>query len=133
MFAIIGLGFQRRALRFGLGVAAIFVGTAIGYGEQPTIRLRDRSFFGVYRVLAYPTYHLLQSGTTTHGAQSTVDSLRLAPLTYYRREGPLGQVFESLVPGKARRSVAVVGLRSEEHTSELQSLMRSSYAVFCLK
>src|SRR3546814_2774827 len=34
--------------------------------------------------------------------------------------------------------IAAVGdserfLRSEEHTSELQSLMRSSYAVFCLK
>src|SRR3546814_7690365 len=28
---------------------------------------------------------------------------------------------------------AVVELRSEEHTSELQSLMRISYAVFCLK
>src|SRR3546814_7810904 len=27
----------------------------------------------------------------------------------------------------------VVGDRSEEHTSELQSLMRISYAVFCLK
>src|SRR3546814_3269219 len=26
-----------------------------------------------------------------------------------------------------------VAQRSEEHTSELQSLMRSSYAVFCLK
>src|SRR3546814_6115975 len=26
-----------------------------------------------------------------------------------------------------------VGARSEEHTSELQSLMRISYAVFCLK
>src|SRR3546814_5363501 len=25
------------------------------------------------------------------------------------------------------------GVRSEEHTSELQSLMRTSYAVFCLK
>src|SRR3546814_3185111 len=25
------------------------------------------------------------------------------------------------------------GLRSEEHTSELQSLLRTSYAVFCLK
>src|SRR3546814_3343813 len=25
------------------------------------------------------------------------------------------------------------GIRSEEHTSELQSLMRTSYAVFCLK
>src|SRR3546814_1345842 len=28
---------------------------------------------------------------------------------------------------------APLGKRSEEHTSELQSLMRSSYAVFCLK
>src|SRR3546814_5890864 len=27
----------------------------------------------------------------------------------------------------------VLGERSEEHTSELQSLMRISYAVFCLK
>src|SRR3546814_4583940 len=27
----------------------------------------------------------------------------------------------------------VFGFRSEEHTSELQSLMRISYAVFCLK
>src|SRR3546814_4348971 len=39
-------------------------------------------------------------------------------------------------PGPAlveRRSpVLHVGARSEEHTSELQSLMRTSYAVFCL-
>src|SRR3546814_1665648 len=28
---------------------------------------------------------------------------------------------------------AVIDVRSEEHTSELQSLMRISYAVFCLK
>src|SRR3546814_10276025 len=28
---------------------------------------------------------------------------------------------------------AMVAMRSEEHTSELQSLMRISYAVFCLK
>src|SRR3546814_3628450 len=28
---------------------------------------------------------------------------------------------------------ALAALRSEEHTSELQSLMRISYAVFCLK
>src|SRR3546814_14741642 len=31
------------------------------------------------------------------------------------------------------RGPAGAGLRSEEHTSELQSLMRISYAVFCLK
>src|SRR3546814_2589027 len=33
-------------------------------------------------------------------------------------------------PAEGRRPVAA---RSEEHTSELQSLMRTSYAVFCLK
>src|SRR3546814_5987580 len=32
-----------------------------------------------------------------------------------------------------RRAAAGRALRSEEHTSELQSLMRISYAVFCLK
>src|SRR3546814_2533679 len=31
------------------------------------------------------------------------------------------------------RAAGVVVRRSEEHTSELQSLMRISYAVFCLK
>src|SRR3546814_9975910 len=31
------------------------------------------------------------------------------------------------------KNVAMAGGRSEEHTSELQSLMRISYAVFCLK
>src|SRR3546814_3692047 len=35
--------------------------------------------------------------------------------------------------GKARLRYRAQGDRSEEHTSELQSLMRISYAVFCLK
>src|SRR3546814_7067891 len=34
---------------------------------------------------------------------------------------------------KCSRGVCDESLRSEEHTSELQSLMRTSYAVFCLK
>src|SRR3546814_9169044 len=33
---------------------------------------------------------------------------------------------------KRRLCVEIFGARSEEHTSELQSLMRISYAVFCL-
>src|SRR3546814_10785365 len=47
--------------------------------------------------------------------------------------------FESIYePGKylslsVFRDEAAVRARSEEHTSELQSLMRISYAVFCLK
>src|SRR3546814_2405671 len=35
--------------------------------------------------------------------------------------------------GIANQRETVVAWRSEEHTSELQSLMRNSYAVFCLK
>src|SRR3546814_6766307 len=50
----------------------------------------------------------------------------------HRDHPPPGRVHQSRV------AVAIVGdarlfERSEEHTSELQSLMRISYAVFCLK
>src|SRR3546814_4888740 len=38
-----------------------------------------------------------------------------------------------LVSGGHCQLLLVKGVRSEEHTSELQSLMRISYAVFCLK
>src|SRR3546814_4690606 len=46
-----------------------------------------------------------------------------------------GQILQ-VGTGKAVRSFGERGqidIRSEEHTSELQSLMRNSYAVFCLK
>src|SRR3546814_10835488 len=38
-----------------------------------------------------------------------------------------------VTPGRAILNILPPYLRSEEHTSELQSLMRISYAVFCLK
>src|SRR3546814_10215293 len=64
-----------------------------------------------------------------HG--DAIDLERLDPLD--RAEAP--DASEALV-----RIMHVVGghterfaIRSEEHTSELQSLMRISYAVFCLK
>src|SRR3546814_10479451 len=40
---------------------------------------------------------------------------------------------EELFEGEERILVPSPDVRSEEHTSELQSLMRISYAVFCLK
>src|SRR3546814_4110932 len=48
----------------------------------------------------------------------------LRPLQVERERQRLAAVF---------LGAADVALRSEEHTSELQSLMRNSYAVFCLK
>src|SRR3546814_15647033 len=71
----------------------------------------------------------------------------LFPYTTLFRAGAAG--FDGAHPGEREllqvlvgaTEVGVVGLehehlragRSEEHTSELQSLMRTSYAVFCLK
>src|SRR3546814_6870118 len=46
----------------------------------------------------------------------------------------LGTVISADVPRLGRmRPGDAMRFRSEEHTSELQSLMRISYAVFCLK
>src|SRR3546814_2040315 len=51
------------------------------------------------------------------------------------REGGGGtdQTADLAVQRPREQKAADDGDRSEEHTSELQSLMRSSYAVFCLK
>src|SRR3546814_8033047 len=43
--------------------------------------------------------------------------------------GPASRCSEDARPPR----IAIRSIRSEEHTSELQSLMRISYAVFCLK
>src|SRR3546814_9749584 len=43
-------------------------------------------------------------------------------------------LFEAAYPAEKDRQTFIASMiRSEEHTSELQSLMRISYAVFCLK
>src|SRR3546814_5989283 len=47
--------------------------------------------------------------------------------------GRHGQILASAGDGGNRVRTAYHEVRSEEHTSELQSLMRISYAVFCLK
>src|SRR3546814_7411696 len=59
------------------------------------------------------------------GAQSSLRQLAAAPVLHWH-----GDTFD-LPPGTEH--LASTDIRSEEHTSELQSLMRNSYAVFCLK
>src|SRR3546814_4226881 len=50
------------------------------------------------------------------------------------RVGRLGLILKEFNDIRVERNEVVHGVwRSEEHTSELQSLMRISYAVFCLK
>src|SRR3546814_4575770 len=53
----------------------------------------------------------------------------------WKRRNMVGQAFTlRYIPAREDRNpITVFRNRSEEHTSELQSLMRISYAVFCLK
>src|SRR3546814_9720220 len=57
------------------------------------------------------------------------EATRIVQLVYPRQADIAANRISILTPVGA----GLIGLRSEEHTSELQSLMRNSYAVFCLK
>jgi len=109
-YAIVVLCFQRHPIRFALGIAAIFIGAALGRGTDQTLLFKGRSFFGVYRVMQLPKHHTLQNGTTTHGGQSIYPEFATEPLTYYHRDGPLGQSFTWLMRKNSDRRVAIVGL-----------------------
>src|SRR3546814_8859990 len=69
------------------------------------------------------TFAALDEGTTVAGV-TTKSRCPSPEVDWCRTALPLG---------RARALVVNAGNRSEEHTSELQSLMRISYAVFCLK
>src|SRR3546814_3166822 len=62
-----------------------------------------------------------------------VRSSKTVPIEHLRpgRFQPRHHFDEAAVDALAA-SIKAQGIRSEEHTSELQSLMRTSYAVFCL-
>src|SRR3546814_1882839 len=63
---------------------------------------------------------------------SDLDIFALPSRRLMIRAAPGGMIGSGRVK-TGRSSLAKSLLRSEEHTSELQSLMRISYAVFCLK
>src|SRR3546814_3718910 len=69
--------------------------------------------------------------SSTRRGRRIVRSIHLAILAAAATAAPLA----AQSPGTAPPTMAldVTPTRSEEHTSELQSLMRISYAVFCLK
>src|SRR3546814_5831734 len=82
-------------------------------------------------------YFLIAVGMRGGASARPAKSRRPAIASRYRKAADI--VF-SAQPAKALNrgvengiAVGAGQLRSEEHTSELQSLMRISYAVFCLK
>jgi hypothetical protein len=103
---------SRVPLRFAACVATMLVAGSAAVNAGADALYVSRTFFGVYRVTADPIArtHSLYHGTTLHGMQSTVTADRGQPLTYYHREGPIGQALAALPPFDARSRIAVVGL-----------------------
>jgi spermidine synthase len=94
-----------RPLRLALCLAALLLLTTFG----GTSLHSERTFFGVLRVVEGERgEHVLTHGTTIHGRQHLAPGRRDDPLSYYTRQGPLGQVFAAR-RGELER-VAVVGL-----------------------
>src|SRR3546814_8833483 len=77
----------------------------------------------------------------SHQHHQAAEHQRVGEPAQQRDQGTAGQgLCDSRLPGESEDRqgtgnppALLEGARSEEHTSELQSLMRISYAVFCLK
>src|SRR3546814_8874358 len=91
------------------------IGFAIPPSNDIDVFAQDLGFIAILEAGALRGYNVCVGGGmgATHGD----------PATYPR----LADVIGFVTPDQ------VIAVRSEEHTSEIQSLMRISYAVFCLK
>src|SRR3546814_6757551 len=106
------------------GVVFIVVGIAFKFGAAP------------FHMWLPDTYHGAPTPITLF--IGSAPKLAAFGMTYRLLEAglaPAGDQWHLLLACLAALSLAIgnVVARSEEHTSELQSLMRISYAVFCLK
>jgi hypothetical protein len=109
---IINHRFRSRPLRFALAIGAVMLGSVV-YAETQNRTLHvGRNFFGTLSVRFDPASatRTLYHGNTIHGRQFSDPNLQCEPLSYFHREGPLGQIFEAFNSNAASRNVAVVGL-----------------------
>src|SRR3546814_2393776 len=89
-------------------------------------------------MVGLPAYWFIDSKKSSLDLESFILSSRnsiasMVPICIRMRRST--HIFDNLLLSTSSSSLRVPDLptRSEEHTSELQSLMRISYAVFCLK
>jgi hypothetical protein len=99
-------------VRFALGIGVVLLAGGTYDSHFGHFLYEHRNYFGVLRVtrVSPGDYHLLIHGDTLHGRQSLETGRRHEPLSYYRRTGPIGQVFDLYRTRPARPAVAVVGV-----------------------
>jgi hypothetical protein len=109
---IINHRFRNRPIRFALAIGAVLLGSVV-YAETQNRTLHvERNFFGSLSVRfdAPRATRILYHGNTVHGRQFVDPDLQREPLSYFHRDGPLGQIFEAFNTYPVSPNVAVVGL-----------------------
>jgi hypothetical protein len=109
---IINHRFRNRPIRFALAIGAVLLGSVV-YSETQNRTLHvERNFFGSLSVRFDPpsATRILYHGNTVHGRQFVDPNLQREPLSYFHRDGPLGQIFAAFNSYPASPNVAVVGL-----------------------
>src|SRR3546814_8172528 len=101
---------SQRLLGGFLGAALLAALPGTGMAQQKFVTIGTGGVTGVYYAAGGAICRLLNKDRKSHGIRCSVEST-----------------------GGSAYNVNTIRGRSEEHTSELQSLMRISYAVFCLK
>ena len=110
--SVVCFSFKRRPVRFALSLGALMLGSAMYVSAHERVPYRNRSFFGVHRVMedSERRLRLLIHGRIVHGAQSLDQARRREPLTYFHRTGPIGQAMAALGEVSPKPRVAVIGL-----------------------
>src|SRR3546814_5031919 len=139
-----------------LGAVDVFLGCseATTAARQPTCFSNRSPTTDLFAAGAFVTSTGYTGGTSTYGGTSQAAPMAAACAVALSQAAPVATVAQRMdamvlsttriddpASGRAypfldcRDAVALLNpdARSEEHTSELQSLMRISYAVFCLK
>jgi hypothetical protein len=109
---IINHRFRNQPVRFALAIGAVMLGSIVYSETQERTLHVERNFFGTLSVRVDPTSatRLLYHGNTIHGRQFIDPNRQREPLSYFHRDGPLGQIFEAFNSNAFSRNVAVVGL-----------------------
>ena len=105
--AVLALLVALSPIRPALALTAFAILAVSVWGAGTAIHT-DRTFFGVYRVIADGQDHLLVHGSTVHGVQHRGAGRTTEPSAYYHRTGPIGQVFAER--GAQLKRVAILGL-----------------------
>src|SRR3546814_7996824 len=106
--------------------------------DEEWVRTFDINITSMFRICQAAVPHMKAGGSIINTSSVNSDMPKPTLLAYATTKGAIanftGGLAQMLGPKGIRvNSVAPGPIRSEEHTSELQSLMRISYAVFCLK